>query len=209
MDELIAGFSAAKSTNFEHERTDTVRHAYLQRFATADRAHDLATEVTTLLREKLATMSSDLPRLFRRVKRQSGNGISLEDFGMLVNDLFSMGLTTAKIKQLFEAVAGVAPPYDVLRLDDLRTFVDAGGAAGATSLDATPAAARAESEMVRMATAQRRVDDTVGALGPSLLGGDKRALVRERLHLMGSGQGMNVFQVFRTSSCAVFTACPV
>ena len=59
VDELIAGFSAAKSTNFEHERPDTVRHAYLQRFATADRAHVSTTEIATLLREKLATDPSE------------------------------------------------------------------------------------------------------------------------------------------------------
>ena len=215
MEELIVSFSAIKSTNFENERPDTAeeRHReYLKRFANADRAHvsaNKATQLATLLREKLVMMSSELPRLFRRVKRQGADGISQEDFGMVVNDMFSMGLTAAETKELFETAASVAPPYDVLRLDDLRAFVNAGDTAGATSLDATPAAARAETTIVRMAAAQSRVDDTVGALGPSLLGGDKRALVRERLHLMGSGQGMNVFQVFRTSSCAVFTACPV
>ena len=201
MDKLIASFATIESTNFENERPDTAeeRHReYTERFANAERAHVLTKcKVATLLREKLVTMSSDLPRLFRRFKRQGADGISLEDFGMVVNDMFSMGLTAAKTKELFETAASVAPPYDVLRLDDLRAFVNAGDAAGATSLDATPAAARAEDMIVRMAAAQNRVDDYIGALGPSLLGGDKRKLVRERLHLMGSGQGMNAFQVFR------------
>ena len=53
------------------------------------------------------------------------------------------------------------------RLEDLRAFIQVGEVRGATSLDATPAAARPAADKARMAAAQTRVDETVGALAPT------------------------------------------
>ena len=45
-----------------------------------------APQLAALLRTKLVQMSSELPRLFRRVKRQGTDGVTPADFSMIVND---------------------------------------------------------------------------------------------------------------------------